>query len=170
MLSRIADFVFNLNFFVYFYHLLFRKLYSFKAGSYTNWNFENLNDIILHLYLSVFQTLFSCVPCYLMLVFLIALSGGKWYCNIQSNVEFYFILFPGWHTCMVCHKASQIQCYCCPNATCWDCTHIAELVNIKGKYGFCSFCLKLALLVEDHRDADSDGVWIMWTYSCDYQT
>ncbi|XP_060167592.1 uncharacterized protein At5g08430-like [Lycium barbarum] len=63
----------------------------------------------------------------------------------------------GWHTCLVCNKTSNYHCYCCVNAVCSRCIGRSLFVLVKGKFGFCNHCLKLALLVEEDRDIDSEG-------------
>ncbi|KAK6805254.1 hypothetical protein RDI58_003039 [Solanum bulbocastanum] len=63
----------------------------------------------------------------------------------------------GWHTCLVCHRSSNYQCYCCDRAVCSRCIGRINFVLLKGKHGFCNNCLKLALLVEEDRNIDSDG-------------
>ncbi|CAN4108133.1 unnamed protein product [Withania somnifera] len=63
----------------------------------------------------------------------------------------------GWHSCLVCHRSSNYHCYCCDRAVCSRCIGRIDFVLLKGKYGFCNNCLKLALLVEDDRNVDSDG-------------
>ncbi|XP_049379600.1 uncharacterized protein At5g08430-like isoform X3 [Solanum stenotomum] len=63
----------------------------------------------------------------------------------------------GWHTCLVCQKSSNYQCYCCDRAVCSRCIGRINFVLLKGKHGFCNNCLKLALLVEEDRNIDSDG-------------
>ncbi|XP_055816372.1 zinc finger CCCH domain-containing protein 44-like [Solanum dulcamara] len=63
----------------------------------------------------------------------------------------------GWHTCLVCRRSSNYQCYCCDRAVCSRCIGRVDFVLLKGKYGFCNNCLKLALLVEEDRNVDSDG-------------
>ncbi|KAK4739566.1 hypothetical protein R3W88_003263 [Solanum pinnatisectum] len=63
----------------------------------------------------------------------------------------------GWHTCLVCRKSSNYQCYCCDRAVCSRCIGRINFVLLKGKHGFCNNCLKLALLVEEDRNIDSDG-------------
>ena len=65
---------------------------------------------------------------------------------------------PGWHYCFNCYKISKFQCFCCPTAVCGHCLCDAEFAVVKGNKGFCSHCLKLALLIEENSDADSDGV------------
>ncbi|KAG5625733.1 hypothetical protein H5410_010951 [Solanum commersonii] len=62
-----------------------------------------------------------------------------------------------WHTCLVCQKSSNYQCYCCDRAVCSRCIGRINFVLLKGKHGFCNNCLKLALLVEEDRNIDSDG-------------
>ncbi|XP_055816377.1 uncharacterized protein At5g08430-like isoform X2 [Solanum dulcamara] len=63
----------------------------------------------------------------------------------------------GRHTCLICHGSSYYQCYCCNRAACSRCIGQIDFVHHKGKYGFCNNCLKLALLVEEDRNIDSDG-------------
>ncbi|XP_047250778.1 uncharacterized protein At5g08430-like [Capsicum annuum] len=70
-------------------------------------------------------------------------SDGTWIC--------------GWHRCLVCHEKSDFRCYCCKRASCSRCIGRIDFVHLKGKYGFCNNCLKLALLVEEGRNVDSDG-------------
>ncbi|XP_019171844.1 PREDICTED: zinc finger CCCH domain-containing protein 19-like isoform X2 [Ipomoea nil] len=62
-----------------------------------------------------------------------------------------------WHSCLICDRASRYHCYCCPNAVCRRCTSDAKFVRVNKKYGFCNDCLKLALLVEENMDVDSEG-------------
>ncbi|XP_047250779.1 uncharacterized protein At5g08430-like [Capsicum annuum] len=71
------------------------------------------------------------------------MSDGTWIC--------------GWHRCIVCHEKSDFRCYCCKRASCSRCIGHIDFVHLKGKYGFCNNCLKLALLVEEGRNVDSDG-------------
>lgn len=70
--------------------------------------------------------------------------------------------FSDWHACFICHKSSDLhlQCYTCPNAVCDRCLPGVEFFQVKEQYGFCKSCLKLALLIEERKDYDSDGVWL----------
>ncbi|XP_055816380.1 zinc finger CCCH domain-containing protein 44-like isoform X2 [Solanum dulcamara] len=63
----------------------------------------------------------------------------------------------GRHTCLICNGSSYYQCYCCDRAACSRCIGRIDFVHHKGKNGFCNNCLKLALLVEEDRNIDSDG-------------
>eukprot|EP00268_Persea_americana_P064432 TRINITY_DN847_c5_g1_i2.p1 TRINITY_DN847_c5_g1~~TRINITY_DN847_c5_g1_i2.p1 ORF type:complete len:616 (-),score=122.75 TRINITY_DN847_c5_g1_i2:831-2678(-) len=63
----------------------------------------------------------------------------------------------GWHGCFICHKVSKYQCFCCPISICKVCINSAAFVRFKKKKGFCNDCLKLALLIEENKDVDSDG-------------
>ncbi|XP_024167900.1 uncharacterized protein At5g08430 [Rosa chinensis] len=62
-----------------------------------------------------------------------------------------------WHSCFMCHKAAKFQCFCCPQAVCGRCLCDSEFAVIKVDKGFCNHCLKLAVLIEENLDADSDG-------------
>ncbi|KAK7333051.1 hypothetical protein VNO80_29811 [Phaseolus coccineus] len=70
-------------------------------------------------------------------------NGSEWTCSS--------------HFCFLCHKASKFRCFCCPKAICGKCISDAEFAIVKGNKGFCSHCLKLAFLIEDDADIDSDG-------------
>ncbi|VFQ88902.1 unnamed protein product [Cuscuta campestris] len=62
-----------------------------------------------------------------------------------------------WHSCLICRRSSILRCYCCPNAVCRRCLKNAKFVRVKDKYGFCNDCVRLAVLVEENRDVDSEG-------------
>ncbi|XP_020675362.1 uncharacterized protein At5g08430 isoform X1 [Dendrobium catenatum] len=62
----------------------------------------------------------------------------------------------GWHSCFVCYKRSTFKCFCCPTSFCRKCVRKAEFGQVKGTKGFCGECLRLAKLVEDCADDDSD--------------
>ncbi|XP_027773782.1 uncharacterized protein LOC107007277 isoform X4 [Solanum pennellii] len=63
----------------------------------------------------------------------------------------------GRHACLICKGKSYYQCYCCDRASCWSCIGEIDFVHLKGRNGLCNNCLKLALLVEENRNIDSDG-------------
>jgi hypothetical protein len=50
------------------------------------------------------------------------------------------------------------MCLCCPIAVCEKCYYVAEFATVKGNKGFCRHCSKLAFLIEENADVDSDGV------------
>lgn len=62
----------------------------------------------------------------------------------------------GWHSCCICHKTSTFKCFCCPKSFCQKCVRKAEFGQVKEAKGFCGECLRLAKLVEDCADIDSD--------------
>ncbi|XVE67506.1 hypothetical protein DITRI_Ditri08aG0166500 [Diplodiscus trichospermus] len=68
----------------------------------------------------------------------------RWYC--------------GWHFCFICRKPAKFHCFCCPSAVCGRCLCDAEFALVKGKRGLCNSCLELALLIEDKKDVNSNGV------------
>ncbi|KAK7305624.1 hypothetical protein VNO77_43530 [Canavalia gladiata] len=70
-------------------------------------------------------------------------NGSRWTCDS--------------HFCFLCHKASKFKCLCCPSAVCGSCIYVAEFANVKSGKGFCCHCSKLALLIEENADVDSDG-------------
>ncbi|XP_043720656.1 uncharacterized protein LOC122668139 isoform X2 [Telopea speciosissima] len=75
-----------------------------------------------------------------------------------------------WHICFICNKKSQFYCFCCPIAVCQPCIKAAEFAIVRGNKGFCNDCLKLALLIEQNEDVDSDGGKVDFkdreTYEC----
>nr|XP_027113283.1 zinc finger CCCH domain-containing protein 19-like isoform X2 [Coffea arabica] len=62
-----------------------------------------------------------------------------------------------WHSCFMCGRKAHFHCYCCPNALCRFCISAAEFCRVRGMNGFCNSCLKLAILIEENMDVDSDG-------------
>ncbi|CAJ1960723.1 unnamed protein product [Sphenostylis stenocarpa] len=83
-------------------------------------------------------------------------NGSKWTCSS--------------HFCSLCHKASKFKCFFCPTAVCGNCMYDAEFATVKGNKGLCSHCSKLAFLIEDDADIDSDGELVDFkdrdTYEC----
>ncbi|KAL8159158.1 hypothetical protein V2J09_000695 [Rumex salicifolius] len=64
----------------------------------------------------------------------------------------------GCHTCCKCHKSSSIRCICCPNAVCERCiVNNEEFARVGKVYGICDECLKLAMMVEEGINVDSEG-------------
>ncbi|RDX73551.1 hypothetical protein CR513_46826, partial [Mucuna pruriens] len=55
-------------------------------------------------------------------------------------------------------KRLKFKCFCCPKAVCGNCIYDAEFATVKEKKGFCSHCSKLALLIDENADVDSDGI------------
>ncbi|CAH9125562.1 unnamed protein product [Cuscuta epithymum] len=78
---------------------------------------------------------------------------GKEYSALTSNQRW----MCDWHFCLICGRSSILHCYCCPNAVCRKCFKHAKFVRVKDKRGFCNNCLKLAILVEENKDVDSEG-------------
>ncbi|KAL6552273.1 hypothetical protein OROHE_007637 [Orobanche hederae] len=68
-----------------------------------------------------------------------------------------------WHNCYSCGRSSYRHCYTCTFAACRHCLPTAEILCIKGEYGFCNVCLKLALLIEKDKDYDSGGEKVDFT-------
>ncbi|XWS40421.1 hypothetical protein CRYUN_Cryun18bG0139600 [Craigia yunnanensis] len=68
--------------------------------------------------------------------------------------------FCGWHFCFICSKPAKFHCFCCPSAVCGSCLCDAEFALVKGKRGLCNTCSELALLIEDNKDVNSNGVKI----------
>ncbi|XAR49321.1 hypothetical protein NMG60_11032490 [Bertholletia excelsa] len=62
-----------------------------------------------------------------------------------------------WHYCFNCLKNSKFHCFCCPNSVCQRCFHAVDFVLVRESKGFCRHCLKLALLIEEGKEVDSEG-------------
>ncbi|WVZ98617.1 hypothetical protein U9M48_044030 [Paspalum notatum var. saurae] len=64
-----------------------------------------------------------------------------------------------WHKCFICEGRSRYYCFCCPWHTfCQVCVTEAEFVPVLRKTkGFCSNCLRMAIMIEKNVDVDSDG-------------
>ncbi|KAK1275582.1 hypothetical protein QJS04_geneDACA009940 [Acorus gramineus] len=62
-----------------------------------------------------------------------------------------------WHSCFLCHKRSHFRCFVCPRSVCRACIENSEFVCTREGKGFCAHCLKLAKLIEENADVDSDG-------------
>ncbi|XP_049931415.1 uncharacterized protein At5g08430-like isoform X2 [Nymphaea colorata] len=69
----------------------------------------------------------------------------------------------GWHSCFLCQKSSIFQCFCCPRSVCAQCMGAASFVVLRKGKGFCVECLKLALMIENDMDVDSDGGQVDFT-------
>ncbi|CAN6475493.1 unnamed protein product [Victoria cruziana] len=63
----------------------------------------------------------------------------------------------GWHSCFNCQKRSNFRCFCCPKSVCAQCMGTTSFVVLRKGKGFCIECLKLALMIENGMDVDSDG-------------
>ncbi|XP_048443310.1 zinc finger CCCH domain-containing protein 19 isoform X3 [Pyrus x bretschneideri] len=70
-------------------------------------------------------------------------SKDRWTCNR--------------HSCFICQRIPKFYCFCCPQAVCGRCLCDAEFAVVKGSEGFCNHCLKLAIMIEENVDVDSDG-------------
>ncbi|KAB2088249.1 hypothetical protein ES319_A04G162900v1 [Gossypium barbadense] len=66
--------------------------------------------------------------------------------------------FCGWHFCFICSKPAKFHCFCCPSAICGRCLCDVEFAIVKGKRAFCNTCLELALLIEDKKNVNANGV------------
>ncbi|PPD69262.1 hypothetical protein GOBAR_DD33861 [Gossypium barbadense] len=66
--------------------------------------------------------------------------------------------FCGWHFCFICSKPAKFHCFCCPSAVCGRCLCDVEFAIVKGKRAFCNTCLELALLIEDKKNVNANGV------------
>ncbi|KAG8368903.1 hypothetical protein BUALT_Bualt15G0094900 [Buddleja alternifolia] len=60
-------------------------------------------------------------------------------------------------------KTAEIFVYVTTKAVCRHCLPKTDFLQVKGKYGFCDACLKLALLIEENKDYDSDGEKVDFT-------
>ncbi|KAL8512405.1 hypothetical protein ACS0TY_018768 [Phlomoides rotata] len=67
------------------------------------------------------------------------------------------------HTCFRCRRSAYLFCYTCTKSVCRRCLPAADILQIKGKNGFCNVCLKLVLLIEENKDYDSDGAKVDFT-------
>lgn len=63
----------------------------------------------------------------------------------------------GSHICE-CGKSSDVRCLGCPRSVCEHCIESEDIVEIEGGKGLCSKCLNLALMIEENKTSDSDGV------------
>ncbi|CAM0955441.1 unnamed protein product [Alopecurus aequalis] len=80
---------------------------------------------------------------------------GKGEDFLNSDDEF----FCRWHTCFICKGRSYFRCLCCPsNSVCLGCRRQAEFVQVrKQTKGFCTNCLRMAIMIEKNIEVDSDG-------------
>uniref|UniRef100_A0ACD5TM12 Uncharacterized protein n=1 Tax=Avena sativa TaxID=4498 RepID=A0ACD5TM12_AVESA len=64
-----------------------------------------------------------------------------------------------WHTCFICKGRSYFRCLCCPDySVCRGCHSQAEFVRVgKQTKGFCTNCLRFAIMIEKNVEVDSDG-------------
>ncbi|XP_024315772.1 uncharacterized protein At5g08430 isoform X4 [Brachypodium distachyon] len=65
----------------------------------------------------------------------------------------------GWHTCFICKGRSYYRCFCCPDkSVCLGCLTQADFVQVRRQTeGFCTDCLRLAIMIEKEVEVDSDG-------------
>ncbi|MED6137723.1 hypothetical protein PIB30_067587 [Stylosanthes scabra] len=74
------------------------------------------------------------------------------------------------HICSLCNRASKFRCFCCPMAVCGRCLCDTEFAVVTRNKGLCHICLKLAILIEENVDIDSDGGKVDFkdpdTYEC----
>ncbi|CAB4267576.1 unnamed protein product [Prunus armeniaca] len=61
------------------------------------------------------------------------------------------------HSCSLCLDIPRFCCYCCPNSVCQHCISGSEFTVVRGKKGFCKYCLKLVLLAEENSEYGLDG-------------
>ncbi|KAF3440664.1 hypothetical protein FNV43_RR18948 [Rhamnella rubrinervis] len=71
-------------------------------------------------------------------------TGERWTCD--------------WHSCLFCPNSAKFQCLCCPQAVCRCCIFDVDFARVRGNKGLCNHCLMLALLIDEGKDVDSDGV------------
>ncbi|KAL3843642.1 hypothetical protein ACJIZ3_001045 [Penstemon smallii] len=69
----------------------------------------------------------------------------------------------GWHDCFSCKNPSNLHCYTCPKSYCRRCIPRPNFLQVKDKYGFCKDCLKLAFLIEENKNYDSEGTEVDFT-------
>ncbi|KAK1696450.1 hypothetical protein QYE76_013147 [Lolium multiflorum] len=64
-----------------------------------------------------------------------------------------------WHQCFICKRRSCFRCLCCPgNSVCRACLTQADFVQVGNQTkGFCANCLRLAIMIEENVEVDSDG-------------
>lgn len=67
----------------------------------------------------------------------------------------------GWHTCCICKGHSYYRCLCCPvKSVCLGCLREADFVQVGRRQtkGLCANCLRMAIMIENNVQVDSDGV------------
>uniref|UniRef100_A0ACD5THF8 Uncharacterized protein n=1 Tax=Avena sativa TaxID=4498 RepID=A0ACD5THF8_AVESA len=74
---------------------------------------------------------------------------------LKSDDEF----ICSWHTCFICKGRSYFRCLCCPdNSVCRGCHSRADFFRVgKQTKGFCTDCLRFAIMIEKNVEVDSDG-------------